>query len=64
MSVKFIRVTYLMALPNTRYCERIQNQTSLNLVLKTYVMMLNVLMMMFMSLSLKLLVLKLLIAHN
>jgi hypothetical protein len=40
-SAKFIRVTYPVTLPNTRYCERIQNQTSLNLVLKTYVMILN-----------------------
>jgi hypothetical protein len=63
-SAKFIRVAYLVILPNTRYCERIQNQTSLNLVLKTYIMMLNDLMIMFMSLSLILLALRLLIAHN
>jgi hypothetical protein len=63
-SAKFIRVTYLMTLPNIRQCERIQNQTLLNLVLKTYVMMLNVLMIMFMSPSLILLPLRLLIVHN
>jgi hypothetical protein len=59
-SAKFIRVAYLVILPNTRY----QNQTSLNLVLKTYIMMLNDLMIIFMSLSLILLALRLLIAHN
>jgi hypothetical protein len=63
-SAKFIRVTYPVTLPNTRYCERIQNQTSLNLVLKTCGMMLNDLMIMFMSLSLILLALRLLTAHN
>jgi hypothetical protein len=40
-SAKFIRVTYLVTLSNMRQCERIQNQTSFNEVLKTYVMMLN-----------------------
>jgi hypothetical protein len=39
-------------LSNTRQCERIQNQTLFNEVLKNYVMMLNDLMIMFMSLSL------------
>jgi hypothetical protein len=37
-SAKFIQVTYLMTLPNMRQCERIQNQTLFNEVLKTYVM--------------------------
>jgi hypothetical protein len=40
-SAKFIQVTYLVTLSNMRQCERIQNQTSFNKVLKTYVMMLN-----------------------
>jgi hypothetical protein len=40
-SAKFIRVTYLVTLSDMRQCERIQNQTSFNEVLKTYVMMLN-----------------------
>jgi hypothetical protein len=53
-----------MTLPNTRQCERIQNQISLNLVLKTHVMTLNDLMIMFMSLSLMLLALRLLIVHD
>jgi hypothetical protein len=47
-----------------RQYERIHNQTSFNEVLKTHVMMLNDLMIMFMSLSLILLALRLLIAHN
>jgi hypothetical protein len=51
-SAKFIQVTYLVTLSNTRQCERIQNQTLFNEVLKNYVMMLNDLMIMFMSLSL------------
>jgi hypothetical protein len=38
---KIIRITYLVTLSNTRQCERIQNQTSLKLVIKTHVMMLN-----------------------
>jgi hypothetical protein len=63
-SIKFIRVAYLVTLPNTRQCERIQNQISLNLVLKTHVMILNDLMIMFMSLSLMLLALRLLIVHD
>jgi hypothetical protein len=46
-----------------RQCERIQNQTSFNEVLKTHVMILNVLMIMFMSLSLILLDLRLLTTH-
>jgi hypothetical protein len=41
-SAKLIRVTYLMMLPNMRQCEKIQNQTSINKVLKTHVMLLNV----------------------
>jgi hypothetical protein len=45
-SAKFIQVTYLMTLPNMRQCKRIQNQTLFNEVLKTYVMMLNDLMIM------------------
>jgi hypothetical protein len=49
---------------NMRQCERFWNQTSLNLVLKTCVMMPNDLMIMFMSLSLILLALRLLITHN
>jgi hypothetical protein len=61
---KFIRVTYLVTLPNMRQCERIQNQTSFNEVLKTHVMMLNDLTIMFMSLSLILLALRLLTTHN
>jgi hypothetical protein len=28
-SAKLIRVTYLVTLPNTRQCERFQNQTTL-----------------------------------
>jgi hypothetical protein len=63
-SAKFIRVTYLVILPNMRQCERIQNQTSFNEVLKTHVIMLNDLMIMFMSLSLILLALRLLTTHN
>jgi hypothetical protein len=47
-----------------RQCERIQNQTLFNEVLKTHVMILNDLMIMFMSLSLILLPLRLLTAHN
>jgi hypothetical protein len=38
-SAKFIRVTYRVTLSNLRQCERSQNQTSFNEVLKTYVMM-------------------------
>jgi hypothetical protein len=53
-----------MTLPNLRQCERIYNQTSFNKVLKTHVMMLNDLIIMFMSLSLILLALRLLIAHD
>jgi hypothetical protein len=53
-----------MALPNRRQCKRFQNQISFNEVLKTHVMMLNDLMIMFMSLSLILLALRLLTAHN
>jgi hypothetical protein len=64
MSAKFIRVTYLVTLPNMRQCKIIQNQTSFNEVLKTYVMMFNNLIIMFMSLSLILLALRLLTAHN
>jgi hypothetical protein len=64
VSAKFIRVIYLVTLPNTRQCERFQNQTSLNLVFKTYVMIFSDLMIMFMSLSLILLALRLLIVHN
>jgi hypothetical protein len=41
-SGKLIWVTYLVTLPNMRQCERIQNQTSFNKVLKTHVMLLNV----------------------
>jgi hypothetical protein len=63
-TAKFIWVIYLVTLPNMRQYERIQNQTSFNEVLKTHVMMLNDLMIMFMSLSLILLALRLLIAHN
>jgi hypothetical protein len=40
-SAKFIQVTYLVTLINMRQCERIQNQTLFNEVLKTHVMMLN-----------------------
>jgi hypothetical protein len=40
-SAKFIRVTCLVTLPIMSQCERIQNQTLFNEVLKTYVMMLN-----------------------
>jgi hypothetical protein len=40
-SAKSIRVTYLVALANMRQCEGIQNQTSFNEVLKTFVMMHN-----------------------
>jgi hypothetical protein len=63
-SAKLIRATYLMTLPNMRQCERIQNQTLFNEVLKTHVMMLNDLIIMFMSMSLILLALRLLTAHN
>jgi hypothetical protein len=63
-SAKFIGLTYLVTLANTRQCERIQNQTSFNEVLKTHVMMLNDLMVMFMSLSLILISLRLLTTHN
>jgi hypothetical protein len=59
-SAKFIRVTHLVTLANTRQCERIQNQTSFNEVFKTYVMMINDLMIMFMSLSLIMLAFKIL----
>jgi hypothetical protein len=47
-----------------RQCERIQNQTLFNEVLKTHVIMLNNLMIMFMSLSLILLALRLLTTYN
>jgi hypothetical protein len=63
-SANFIRVTYLVTLPNMRQCERIQNQTLFNEVLKTHVIMLNNLMIMFMSLSLILLALRLLTTYN
>jgi hypothetical protein len=63
-SAKFIRVTYLVTLPNMRQCERIQNQTLFNEVLKNHVIMLNNLMIMFMSLSLILLALRLLTTYN
>jgi hypothetical protein len=63
-SVKFIWVTYLVTLPNMRQCERIQNQTLFNEVVKTHVMMFIDLMIIFMSLSLILLALRLLTAHN
>jgi hypothetical protein len=63
-SAKFIRVTYLVTWLNMRQCERIQNQTSFNEVLKTHVILLTDLMIMFMSLPLILLGLTLLIAHN
>jgi hypothetical protein len=46
-----------------RQCERIQNQTSFNEVLKTHVMMLNDLIIMFMSLSQIFLDLRLLTTH-
>jgi hypothetical protein len=45
-----------------RQCERIQNQTLFNEVLKTHVMMLNDLMIMFMSLILIMLALKIIIS--
>jgi hypothetical protein len=60
-SVKFIRVTYLVTLPNKRQCERFLNQMTL---MKCSKLMLWCLMIMFMSLSLLLLALRLLTAHN
>jgi hypothetical protein len=60
-SAKFIWVTYLVTLPNTRQCERFQNQTTL---MKCSKFMLWCLTIMFMSLSLILLALRLLTVHN